>query len=140
MGKVATFNGAQIVVRTRDHCDPHVHAIHKGEGWEFKIFFSYVDDLVQAEIPPKKGKPKNDQIQECMNKVTDELDECRKIFARVQACICLQNKYVRLVNGEIRGATKNMQGALLVKTAKYNALNKSVTFTAGNTQYTGDCP
>lgn len=140
MGSVASTNGAQIVVRTRDHCDPHVHAIHMAEGWELRIYFSYVDTIVKPQLPAKKGKPKKSQIQQCMNMVTDELDECRRLFWSAMQCVCLDNQYVKLVNGEIHLAKANAAGAKKVQRAKYNARNKSVTFTAGNLEYTGKCP
>lgn len=86
------------------------------------------------------GHPKSSQIQECMNKVTDELDRSREVFALTQTCLCLENQYVRVINGQIQRATPNMAGALLVQEAKYSASKKSVTFTAGSATYTGKCP
>jgi len=140
MGKIVVVNGTRIVVRTRDHCDPHVHAIHKGEGWEFRIYFSYANTLVQAELPALKGNPKTSRIQECMNAVTDELDKCRREFWTAMQCVCLENQYVKLVNGVILDAVSNESGALKVSAAKYHPNTKSVSFTAGTIGYTGKCP
>jgi hypothetical protein len=111
MGSAAIINGSQIVVRTRDHCDTHVHAIHMAEGWELKIYFSYVDTVVKPQLPAKKGKPKNSQIQQCMNIVTDELDKCRRLFWLAMQCVCLDNQYVKLMDGEIHVAKANTTGA-----------------------------
>lgn len=140
MGSVATINGAQIVVRTRDHCDPHVHAIHLAEGWELRIYFSYTDTVVTPQLPAKKGKPKSSQIQQCMNTVTDELDKCRRLFWSAIQCVCLDNQYVKLVDGEIHPSKPSAVGAKKVQSAKYNARTKSVIFIAGNVEHTGKCP
>jgi hypothetical protein len=56
----AVLNGtAKVFLKTRDeHCPPHVHIGHRGEGWEAKIGFSYIDDTVSVmEIYPSRGRP-----------------------------------------------------------------------------------
>lgn len=48
-----------VFLRTRgEYCPPHVHIGNRGEGWEARIQFSYVDDAVSVmEVYPVRGKP-----------------------------------------------------------------------------------
>jgi hypothetical protein len=47
--------GAAIYVFSDDHCPPHVHARHRGEGWIARIGFSYLSGEVKLmSIAPQK--------------------------------------------------------------------------------------
>jgi hypothetical protein len=80
MGNVTSVSGIDIVVRTGDeHCEPHVHAFHESEGWELRIFFSFVTPHI-VEVDLYHGTaPKEKVVQACMNKVIDMLDKARQL-------------------------------------------------------------
>jgi len=143
LGKIATVGASKIVVRTRDeHCDPHVHAFHEGEGWELRIFFSYVSSTVMPELPPLAGSPSARQVQACMDKVTDRLDACREAFWKAVQNVCLRNRYVVLRGGYVLEAHAATPGALKVTAAHYVAAANLIEFRAqGKIQtFAGMCP
>ena len=48
--------GARVVIVSADHCPPHVHAVHKGEGWVVKLWSSFGSaDVRTLEIAPTEG-------------------------------------------------------------------------------------
>lgn len=50
--------GAAIYVFADDHCPPHVHARHRGDGWVARVRFSYVGSAVELiSIAPLKNVP-----------------------------------------------------------------------------------
>ena len=60
MSRVFVFEatGAVIYVFADDHCPPHVHARHRGEGWVARVGFSYIDSAVELiSIAPLKNAP-----------------------------------------------------------------------------------
>lgn len=146
--KIAEFDGIEIRVLTRnEHCDPHVHAFHEGEGWELKIFFSFVSEAI-GPIELEAGKrPKRPVVQNCVDAILDNLDEARKQFweateSRNLHC-CLGNQYVRIDDdGYVVAAAKQSAGAMLVKTARYVASSKALEFTVEGQakKQSGKCP
>ncbi len=143
--RIASFDGVEIRVMTRnEHCGPHVHAFHEGNGWELKIFFSFAGAEI-VKVTLEAGRlPKQRVVQKCMDAVTDNLDECRKQFWEgVGLHCCLGNQYVTIdEHGCVRDATARTAGALLVQTASYVVSSGSLEFTvAGHAKrYTGICP
>lgn len=134
MSKVKSFKGIDVVVRTRDeHCEPHVHAFHIGEGWELRIFFSYVSDQI-IDVDLLHGKaPKQATVQAVMDTVIDHLDKARKLFWSAVRNVCLDNQYIVVVKGVARSATHSAKGAVLVKTARYIAALQSIECHVGGT-------
>jgi len=146
--KIAAFDGVEVRVLTRnEHCEPHVHAYHEGDGWELKIFFSYVTDQIGGVQLEAGTLPKRRVVQDCIDAVFDKLDDCRAQFweateSRDLYC-CLKNQYVQITqNGFVVPAAPNVTGAMLVKTAKYLPDERSIEFSiAGQAKkYTGRCP
>lgn len=129
MSKVTSFKGIDIVIRTRDeHCEPHVHAFHIGQGWELRVFFSYVsDEIIEIELLHGKS-PKQAVVQEIMNKVIDHLDGARELFWEAVGDTCLNNKYIVVVKGVVRSALPATTNAVLVKTASYLPAKKSIEY------------
>ena len=131
MGNVTSFNGIEIVVRTRDeHCEPHVHAFHEGEGWELRIFFSFVTPHIVDVERYHGAAPKEGVVQACMNKVIDLLDKLRKLFWDAVQTVCLDNKFVAVVNGVVQPVSSKTPGALRVRMARYDAKEESIELTA----------
>lgn len=127
MSKVASFKGIDVVIRTRDeHCEPHVHAFHVGQGWELRVFFSYVsDEIIDVEL--LHGKlPKQAVVQTIMDKVIDHLDKAREFFWDAVHNVCLDNQYIVVANGVARSATQDIKDAVLVKTARYIPTSGSI--------------
>jgi hypothetical protein len=55
---IATM-GAKVYVRSRDHCPPHVHVTHAGEGWEARLAFSYLDASIRLlDVVPLARAPR----------------------------------------------------------------------------------
>lgn len=81
-------------------------------------------------------------IQACMNKVIDMLDRALQLFWEAVQTVCLDNKLVAVVNGEIQPGNSNASGALRVKTARYDVQTKSIEMVVqGRTQpIIGKCP
>lgn len=67
---VSEATRAAIYVFADDHCLPHVHARHRGEGWIARVRFSYVSTLVELiSIAPLK----NVALQRVVNRLLDEI-------------------------------------------------------------------
>ena len=143
MSKVTSFRGIDIVVRTRDeHCEPHVHAFHAGQGWELRVFFSFVSDQI-IDIEPLHGNmPKQTVVQAVMNKIIDHLDKARELFWDAVRNVCLDNKHIVIVDGIAHEAGPQTLGAVLVKTARYIAAAQSIECTASGatTPFIAKCP
>ena len=142
MSKVTSFRGIDIVIRTRDeHCEPHVHAFHTGQGWELRVFFSYVsDEIIGVELCHGK-MPEQTLVQSGMNKVIDHLDEALELFWGAVRNVCLDNKHIVVEKGVARTAMPNARGAVLVKTARYIVASKSIEYEiSGTTPLIAQCP
>ena len=128
MSKVTGFSGIDIVIRTRDeHCEPHVHVFHAGQGWELRVFFSYVSDQI-IDIELLHGRtPRQTVVQAVMDKVIDHLDKARELFWEAVRTVCLDNKYI-VVNGVAQEAGRETAGAVLVRTARYLPASKSIEY------------
>jgi len=44
---VSEDTGAAVYVFADDHCPPHVHARHRGDGWIARVRFSYVSRALE---------------------------------------------------------------------------------------------
>lgn len=76
MGKVfLSETGAKVVIASNDHCPPHLHAGHKGEGWVVKIWFSYASRAVGVlEIAPTENAVRQRQLNTMMAEIVDNID------------------------------------------------------------------
>jgi hypothetical protein len=136
MSKVTSFKGINVVVRTRDeHCEPHVHAYHAGQGWEIRVYFSYVSDRI-IELELIYGRvPGQSVVQAIMDKVIDNLDKARELFWNAVQTVCLDNKYIVVVRGVAHSARQATAGAVLVTTASYLGASRSIEYmTPGEAQ------
>jgi hypothetical protein len=130
MSKIVGFKGIEIVIRTRDeHCEPHVHVFHTGQDWELRVFFSYVSRQI-TDVELLHGRvPRQAIVQAVMNKVIDNLDRVREVFWDAVQTVCLDNKYIAVVNGVAQTARREAADALRVETARYLADVKSIECT-----------
>lgn len=122
---------AKVFLRTRDeHCPPHVHIGHKGEGWEARIQFSYVDDVVSVmEIYPARGKPGIATLNAVLAEIQAALAICRCKWLMVVPDMDLNNKWVQITGANRKGKllTRKAKGAVQVRTASYDAETRVVT-------------
>ncbi len=143
MGKVTRFGGIDIIVRTRDeHCEPHVHVLHEGDGWELRIYFSFATSQIEELELYHGTAPKEKIVQACMDKVIDNLDKARELFWDAVQNVCLDNKFIAINSGVIQVADSKSPGAVQIKTARYVAKTKSIEYTVQGDSivYTGKCP
>jgi hypothetical protein len=76
---VSAATGAVIYVFADDHCPPHVHARHRGEGWVARVRFSYVGSEVELiSIAPLKNVPLQRVVNELLDDVQARLMDCRR--------------------------------------------------------------
>ncbi|MBF0306116.1 MAG: hypothetical protein HQL41_10770 [Alphaproteobacteria bacterium] len=121
---------AKAVLRSRDeHCPPHVHVGHKGEGWEAKIRFSYVDDSVSLmEVYPMRGRPSVATINAVMAEVRADLAICRSAWSAVVGDLDLVNRWFDVpAQGKVALLARRTKEAKRVRSASYDAGRDIVT-------------
>ena len=75
---ISEGTGATIYVFTEDHCPPHVHARHRGEGWIVRVRFSYLSNIVELmNIAPTKNVPLRRVINRLLDNIQERLSDCR---------------------------------------------------------------
>jgi hypothetical protein len=78
---VSEATGAAIYVFADDHCPPHVHARHRGEGWMARLRFSYINVAVELiSIAPPKNVPLQRVVNRLLDDVRTRLAECRRAW------------------------------------------------------------
>lgn len=78
MGTVVNIDGIRVFVWSSDHNPPHVHVMHKGEGWEITVT---IGDTARA-IGIKHGAPSNRRIREAVALVAAHLEACNEEWRR----------------------------------------------------------
>ena len=61
-----------------------------------------------------------------MNKVIDHLDKARELFWLAVQTVCLENKYIIVVDGVVYAAQQGEVGAVRVTAARYISAAKSI--------------
>jgi hypothetical protein len=84
-----------VVVNTKDHCDPHVHCWDKGQSWEARIRFSFMNNNITFwDFVTTKHNPSASVINEIIRQIRIFLKPCRaewwRYYANTIGC-CLQN-------------------------------------------------
>jgi hypothetical protein len=113
--------GADVYVFSGDHCPPHVHARHRGEGWIARVGFSYLDEAtVLLSIAPTKRAPRRSVVNRLLDDVRERLGECRRMWWTIQLTTCLANQWiVRGADGGLEVCTARTKGARQVAEATY---------------------
>lgn len=76
---MSSGTGASVYVFANDHCPPHVHARHRGEGWVARVGFSYVTDAVHLiSVVPQRNVPPGRMLGLLLDDVAGELAGCRR--------------------------------------------------------------
>lgn len=114
--------GAVIYVFADDHCPPHVHARHRGEGWVARVGFSYVTNKVRLiSIMPLRNAPLQRVLGQLLDEVWAELAACRLAWWAARATTCLQNRWARASSAGPEILAGPEKGALQVRDAGYLA-------------------
>src|SRR5271166_2963128 len=76
---ISGSTGAAIYVFSDDHCPPHVHARHRGDGWLARVRFSYISTAVELmSIAPSKNVPLRRVVNRLLDDIQSGLPDCRK--------------------------------------------------------------
>jgi len=124
MSRVFTSNGtgAAVYVFSDDHCPPHVHARHRGDGWIARVGFSYLGSaVVVVSIAPLKNSPLQRTVNRLLADVMAELPACRKVWWATRQTTCLANQWaVVLAPERIEVLPEPVQGAKRIVDASYD--------------------
>src|SRR3712207_6189311 len=122
--------GASIRVLTRDHCEPHVHAVNEADAYEAKFQFSFIEGTVTLiKIWYNGSKPKKSDLEIIKGEILRRLDDCRYAWWSIHGQTCLGNKWVVITDAnEVIYSTKG-QGAQKIVDATYDPDAKATTIT-----------
>ena len=130
-------HGAVISVFADDHCLPHVHARHRGEGWVARVRFAYVDTEVELiSIAPLKNVPLQRVVNELLDDIQARLLDCRRSWWTTRQITCLANQWaVAATTREINLCSERTREAKQIADASYVPATERlrVTFRDGTT-------
>jgi hypothetical protein len=123
---VSEGTGAVIYVFADDHCPPHVHARHRGEGWVARVRFSYVDSVVELiSIAPLKNVPMRRVVNRLLDDIQGRLAACRRSWWDMKRTTCLANQWaVVSAAGVIELLPERMPGAKQIADASYDPVTE----------------
>jgi hypothetical protein len=123
MSRVFTSSntGAAIYVFSNDHCPPHVHARHRGDGWIARVKFSFLGNAVELQsIAPMRNTPAQRVVNRLLDDVEAELPACRRSWWTVRQTTCLANQWaIQSTPGAIELVPDDSAGAQQIATATY---------------------
>jgi len=134
---VSEGTGAAIYVFTDDHCPPHVHARHRGEGRVARAGFSYVTNAVGLiSIAPLKNGPLQRVVNRCLDDVRARPADCRQSWWETKQTTCLANRWGAMpAAGKIGLVSERTPDAKQISDASYDPATErlQVTFQDGTT-------
>jgi hypothetical protein len=129
--------GAAIHVFADDHCPPHVHARHRGEGWIARVAFSYVGSAVELlSIAPLSNVPLRRVLNRLLHNVQARLAECRQRWWIMRRTTCLANQWAMTPGAEkMQLLSERAPEARQITDASYDPSTErlQVTFRDGTT-------
>ncbi len=141
-----TSGGLSIEVLTRDeHCPPHVHVMHRGEGWEIKVYFSFAEHgqgSYRVEAVAHGGMPSIGRVNTVINLIARGRRDCRRKWWKYLATVCLRNQWLEVdATGVVRFAAPNSPNAAVANVAAYEPATDEVSFVTTTRQVRrGRCP
>ncbi len=123
MGKVlnSAHAGATVYVFADDHCPPHVHARHRGNGWTARVRFSYVTDQVSVmSVTPLNMPIRPRVITSLLKDVQHSRLTCRRAWWDMQRTTCLANKWAVVRDEQLHVLDRQVQGARQIDLAIYD--------------------
>lgn len=139
MAKVFTSEatGATVYVFSDDHCPPHVHARHRGEGWIARASFSFLRNAVELmSIQPLRKTPLLRTVNHLLDDIQGRLSDCRRCWWLIRRTTCLENQWARVpVPGRVV-ISDHVPGARQIDDAEYDASASElhVSFCDGTTE------
>ena len=129
--------GAGIYVFSDDHCPPHVHARHRGDGWIARVRFSFVSSAVDLlSIAPLKNSPLQRTVNRLLDDIEAELPACRRTWWATRQTACLANQWAVVPTpGTIELLPNATANAKRIAVATYDSKQERlrVTFEDGTT-------
>ncbi len=136
--------GAGVYVFSDDHCPPHVHARHRGDGWIARVRFSFVSSAVELlSIAPLKNSPLQRTVNRLLDEIEAELPVCRRTWWTTRQTTCLANQWaVVSAPRTIELLPEPTANAKQIAEATYDPEQERlrVTFEDGTTLDASTCP
>ena len=121
---VSVRTGAAIYVFAEDHCPPHIHARHRGEGWIARVEFSFVTNEVRLiSVTPVRNTPLPRVIGQLLDDVQDALHACRAEWWAMRGMTCLTNRWAVRERQSLTLPPEHRPDAMQVEKADYNPVN-----------------
>ena len=114
--------GAVVYVFSDDHCPPHIHARHRGEGWIARASFSYLRSSVELmSIEPVRNTPPQRAVNGLLDDVESRLPGCRRAWWQTRRTTCLGNQWA-IVRGPGKVVLADpVPGARQITDAEYDS-------------------
>jgi len=124
MSRVFTSQGtgAMVYVFSDDHCPPHIHARHRGDGWIARVEFSYLNSSVTLmSITPLRNSPLQRTVNRLLADVAAELPACRRAWWDTRQTTCLASQWAAvLASGKVKLSTGPGPDAKRIADASYD--------------------
>jgi hypothetical protein len=120
---ISGATGAGIYIHSHDHCLPHVHAVHRGEGWVVKTEFSFVSNRVEVQtVTPRDKPPLARALNALLSDIQEHLPRCRQTWWEVHQLTGLENRWAMVAApGMIEMLPAPRPGAKRIIDARYDA-------------------
>jgi hypothetical protein len=124
MGRVfiSDATGVGVYVFSDDHCPPHVHARHRGDGWVLRAKFSYISDVIDLmSITPLKNIPLQRIVNQLLDDIQSHVKPCRRSWWKIRGTTCLTNQWAVLHrSGTIEMSAPDQASAKQIMAAEYD--------------------
>lgn len=118
---VSEATRAGIYVFADDHCPPHVHARHRGEGWIARVGFSYASAAVALiSIAPLRNVPSQRVVNRLRNDIEARLADCRRVWWMIRRTTCLENQWATAREGRLELRSGRTRDAKQIIDARYD--------------------
>ena len=125
---ISESTGAAIYVFSDDHCPPHVHVRHRGDGWIARVRFSYLTSAVELmSVAPLRNYPLQRTVNRLLADTRAGLPGCRRSWWVTKRTACLINQWaVVLVTGRVELSLGPIANAKQIANATYDPDEESV--------------
>lgn len=81
-----------------DHPPPHVHFVHRGEGWTVRVRFSFISDVVgrYREIRMAGHRPTESTVNQVLDYVEATLPRCRERWWSFRGSTGLEGRWIEV--------------------------------------------
>src|SRR6185437_13428768 len=125
---VSARTGAAVYVFSDDHCPPHVHVRHRGEGWIARVRFSYLNSTVTLlSIAPTQNIPSQRVVNTLLSDIQAGLSECRRSWWNTRQTTCLENQWAAVPGpGKVELCAERTASARQIAQAPYDPDKESL--------------